>query len=380
MKVSGLGRFALGQSVPNREHAVCVSLPTIRDLVGYEEKDNRVRSSIRSGYPRFVQHYRIGELIRFLDLKEGTEGRRRFLFADAQTCKEAGEVFSITDATIEETEEFTSLLIPDGSPNIDFIASFLQHSGSGISSRMAEDILLRAGQLEHRETISQVESPGDTIRNIIAKAHGPEISREDVLLGSSGANVFYSLFRSACEHSRGKGKDLWIRMGWLYLDTIEVMDLLTNEDERVIPLNRLEDFARIEELFKEHGERIAGVVTEFPTNPLCKLATWKKSRNCVPKRMLFSSRTRPWHRQKRQGIRTCRRRRQQLDQIRRVRRRRHDGKFGLSEKVIVGKRIVGTNDWSNLPTLREGPSSNGRTDPTVRQLYRDHQSIVDQNR
>ena len=87
MKVSGLGRFALGQAVPDREHAVCVSLPTVRDLVGYEEKDDRVRSSIRSGYPRFVQHYRIGELIHFLDLKDGTAGRRRFLFADAQTCQ-----------------------------------------------------------------------------------------------------------------------------------------------------------------------------------------------------------------------------------------------------------------------------------------------------
>ena len=283
MKVSGLGRFALGQAVPDREHAVCVSLPTVRDLVGYEEKDNRVRSSIRSGYPRFVQHCRIGELIRFLDLKEGAEGRQRFLFADAQTCKEAIEVFSVSDATIEEAEEFTSLLIPDGSKDIDSIAAFLQHSGSGISSRRAEDFLMDTGQLGHRETISQAENPGDAIRSIIAKAHGPEISREDVLLGSSGANVFYSLFRTACEHSRAKGKDLWIRMGWLYLDTIEVMDLLTNEDERVIPLNQLEDFARIDDLFEEHGERIAGVVTEFPTNPLLQACDLEKVRELCSK-------------------------------------------------------------------------------------------------
>ena len=283
MKVSGLGRFALGQAVPDREHAVCVSLPTVRDLVGYEEKDDRVRSSIRSGYPRFVQHYRIGELIRFLDLKDGTAGRRRFLFADTQTCQEAIEVFSVNDATIEETEEFTSLLVPEGSKDIESVASFLQHSGSGISSRRAEDFLLRAGQLEHRETISQAENPGDAIRSIIAKAHGPEISREDVLLGSSGANVFYSLFRTACEHSRAKGKDLWIRMGWLYLDTIEVMDLLTNENEKVIALNQLEDFARIDEVFEEHGERIAGVVTEFPTNPLLQACDLEKVKELCDK-------------------------------------------------------------------------------------------------
>ena len=283
MKVSGLGRFALGQAVPNREHAVCVSLPTVRDLVGYEEKDNRVRSLMRSGYPRFVQHYRISELIRFLDLKEGTEGRQRFLFADIRTCREAIEVLSDSDATIVEAEEFTSLLVPDGSKRIDSIAAFLQHSGSGISSRQAEDFLMDAGQLEHRETISQAEKPGDQIRSIIAKAHGPEISSEDVLLGSSGANVFYSLFRTACEHSRTKGKDLWIRMGWLYLDTIEVMNLLTNEDERVIPLNQLEDFARIDELFEEYGERIAGVVTEFPTNPLLQACDLEKVRELCSK-------------------------------------------------------------------------------------------------
>ena len=39
MKVSGLGHFALGQSVPSKRHAVCVSLPTVEDLIGYEEKN-----------------------------------------------------------------------------------------------------------------------------------------------------------------------------------------------------------------------------------------------------------------------------------------------------------------------------------------------------
>jgi cystathionine gamma-synthase len=135
---------------------------------------------------------------------------------------------------------------------------------------------MAAGQLEDREEIPPSASPGDTIRSIIAKAHGPEISKEDVLLGSSGANVFYSLFRTACERSRTKGKDLWIRMGWLYLDTIEVMDLLTNEEEEVISLNRLEDFDQLDGLFKKHGERIAGVVTEFPTNPLLQACDLEK--------------------------------------------------------------------------------------------------------
>ena len=283
MKFSGLGRFALGQAVPDRDHAVCVSLPTFRDLIGYEEKDNRVQSSVRTGYPRFVQHHRIGETIRFLDLKEGTAGRRRFLFSNAQPCRQAVEIHSVAEARIEESEDFTSLLLPAESPDVDSIASFLQHSGSGISSRKAEDFLLKAGEINEREEISQHKNPEDKIATVIAKAHGPEISKEDVLLGSSGANVFYSLFQTACENSRAKGKDLWIRLGWLYLDTIEVMDLLTNENEQVIPLNRLEDFERIEELFKEHGEKIAGIVTEFPTNPLLQACNLEKIRDLCSK-------------------------------------------------------------------------------------------------
>ena len=56
MKTSGLGKFALGQAVHNRDHAVCVSLPLVSDLVGYEEKKPETLQAMSSGYPRFVQH------------------------------------------------------------------------------------------------------------------------------------------------------------------------------------------------------------------------------------------------------------------------------------------------------------------------------------
>ena len=64
MRTSGLGKFALGQAVPNRDHAVCVSLPTVQDLIGYEEKKPETVSAINSGYPRFVQHRLIKQVIK----------------------------------------------------------------------------------------------------------------------------------------------------------------------------------------------------------------------------------------------------------------------------------------------------------------------------
>ena len=48
----------------------------------------------------------------------------------------------------------------------------------------------------------------------------------------------------------------------------EAMQLVVQEDEEIIALNKLEDFDKLISLFKDYGGTIAGVVTEFPTNPL----------------------------------------------------------------------------------------------------------------
>ena len=39
-------------------------------------------------------------------------------------------------------------------------------------------------------------------------------------------------------------------------------------DESVIAFNKLDEFNKIEEIFRTQGDQIAGIVTEFPTNPL----------------------------------------------------------------------------------------------------------------
>ena len=288
MKASGLGRFALGQPMPNRDHAVCVSLPTYRDLIGYEEKDPAVYDSMHSGYPRFVRHHLISKLIRFLDSSEPEKQWDRFLFSDHQSCREAITHYAINKYKIMEHGGFTSLQVVRGSEDADSIGAFLQHTGCGISSRQAENHLFEIGELEKRETLSQNEDPALKIKRVIARAHGPQVSENDVLLGSSGANAFYSFFRTACEDSRAKGKSVWIRLGWLYLDTIEVMNLLAGDEEHIIALDHLDDFGKLGEIFEEHGEKIAGVVTEFPTNPLLHACELEKVKDlCIKAKALL---------------------------------------------------------------------------------------------
>src|SRR5215213_7861111 len=46
----------LGQRIPASPHAVSCSLPRMRDVRGYEEKDPETVRQLTSGYPRFVVH------------------------------------------------------------------------------------------------------------------------------------------------------------------------------------------------------------------------------------------------------------------------------------------------------------------------------------
>ena len=122
--------------------------------------------------------------------------------------------------------------------------------------------------LEGREVSPEVSHPDILIRETISRAHGPEVSPDDLLLASSGANAFHALFKAASKQAKAKNKTVWIRWGWLYLDTIEVMNLYGKESGEVIEVNQVGDTAQLASLFQQYGDQIAGVVTEFPTNPL----------------------------------------------------------------------------------------------------------------
>jgi cystathionine gamma-synthase len=266
VKTSGLGRFSLGQPFPARPHAVCVNLPTFADIVGYEEKNPATLAAMPTGYPRFVRHQMIQAMIDHLSDQSGQD-RQGYLFARHEDCLDVINRYGIIPSLIREEEDWTFLQLPDSPPENAQVAAYFQNTGCGISSRLAEDYLWEHGLLENREILSEQNRAEQTIKETIAQAHGPTVSAKDLLLASSGANAFHSLFKTAVEQAKGKGKTIWIRWGWLYLDTIEVMNLYGGEGD-VIELNEVGDSAQLHSLFDTYGEKIAGVVTEFPTNPL----------------------------------------------------------------------------------------------------------------
>ena len=58
-----VGSMPLGAPLPTDEHACSVSLPTWQAVVGYEEGDPAVTTAMKCGYPRFVYHPTVLQLM-----------------------------------------------------------------------------------------------------------------------------------------------------------------------------------------------------------------------------------------------------------------------------------------------------------------------------
>lgn len=84
---------AVGQPVPNTEHAVSVSLPSWKATVGYEKGEDWVISKMKTGYPRFFIHLTIQELQKEILSLYGRAGENVMLFPSLATAKRCQKFF-----------------------------------------------------------------------------------------------------------------------------------------------------------------------------------------------------------------------------------------------------------------------------------------------
>ena len=81
--MSAFAPLPLGQRIPASLHAVSCSLPTMRDVRGYEEKDPAVTRHMTSGYPRFVVHPLLSQLAANFARPPGLAGHPLWLVSSA---------------------------------------------------------------------------------------------------------------------------------------------------------------------------------------------------------------------------------------------------------------------------------------------------------
>ena len=281
----------LGRRIPDRLHAVSVSLPTMRDLIGYEEKDPAVTRHIGSGYPRFVLHPRLRQLTEHLTRQHGLAGRTLWLTTSERSAAEltahlASSAHSHGTAITPFATTPSSGSVRPGSPlagplglhgashpeNPELAGeakSFLQHTGMFLGSRQAEDILVQLGVLPAAEPEPLFVGDASAEIKRVLRCALPATGDADLFHACSGMNAIYTTFRAVTELQAARDRTIWVQLGWLYRDTISLLKRFTPDPAcDYVHLYGVSDQAALERLFAEHGGRIAGIFAETPTNPL----------------------------------------------------------------------------------------------------------------
>jgi cystathionine gamma-synthase len=266
--MASLVPIPLGQRIPSSLHAVSCSLPTMRAVRGYEEKDPEITRHLTSGYPRFVVHPLLHELAGHLAAAQGLAGQTLWLTSSPRTAQ----------ALADQLKDVAGLTLLDPAvPGVAHPADanvagrakvFLQNVGGFMSSRCAEDHLVRLG---HRTAAApEPLYYGDPLAEIhrVLRPVFPACGPADLHLTPCGMSAIHAVFQAAAAQQAARGRTIWVQLGWLYLDSIAILKRFTATPQDYVHLPDVFDHAALERLFAAHGSRIAGILTELPTNPL----------------------------------------------------------------------------------------------------------------
>jgi cystathionine gamma-synthase len=237
----------------------------MRAVRGYEERDPAILRELQAGYPRFVVH----PFARELAAHYVAGGRTLWLTSSARMARElVRQLGTASGAAPFARDGLHGVSHPESAEVFPQAKAYLQHLGGFLSSREAEDHLVRLGlrAAAHPEETWSGDAAA-AVRGQLRAAFGGA-GEEDILLANSGANAIYAAFRAVDAVQTPRGRTRWVQLGWLYLDTIAVLKKFTAGPGDYVHLPGVFDHAALERLFAGQGSRLAGLVTEIPTNPL----------------------------------------------------------------------------------------------------------------
>ncbi len=240
----------------------------MRAVRGYEEKDPEITRHMTSGYPRFVVHPFLQQLASHLVIQHGLAGHALWLVTSPRMADRlathlgAAHVVRIQDGSVHGIAHLDS-------PELKARAKvFLQNTGGFLSSRAAEDELVRRGLLANAEpeTLFSGDAKAEVNRHLEEAFPGVPPGHRQI--ASCGTNAVDTALCAISELQLSRGRTIWVQLGWLYLDTIALLKKCAARPEDYVALVDVFDTASLERLFAEKGNRIAGVIAEVPTNPL----------------------------------------------------------------------------------------------------------------
>lgn len=279
-----LKQFSLGDSVGCSPHSVVSSLPTLADVRAYEEKEARVLDIMHVGYPRFMEHRFVVRLKNFYLERAGLKAEEAVLIRGAKALEGLLGTFSAAYASLEAETEGALFLVwavsgtPEDSKNL---KKYVQHTGIGVSSREAEDLLVRHGLLAKTEVFKEAAFEGAAATLIQEKLADLSGAATDAIWHcAAGMNAFYAAFRSIQSYQQERGRHRWIQLGWLYVDSGSILEKFLSEDDRLDCCYKVNNTEAVIAAIQACGDDLAAVVVECPSNPLiesCDLAAISKA-------------------------------------------------------------------------------------------------------
>lgn len=261
-----LRHTAVGRPVPGSLHSVSVSIPDVAAVIGYESGDAATRSRISWGYPRFRTHPYVTRVAGLLAQDGIGPANGLLLTRSARAAGAAATYAGLTPEAVFERSGLHGVRLPTDGPSAARARAYVQHTGSHLSSREAEDILLDAGLIENRQAEAAVEeAPAEAVRAVLAQAYGVR-DAADVSLHNSGMNAVAAALAAVSAIQRENGRRRWLQLGWIFFDTMRLLEKRVIDVEHTTVPDPF-DLSEIARVADAHAGELAGIIAEVPSNP-----------------------------------------------------------------------------------------------------------------
>lgn len=281
MNKSTFEAIPCGQTLPpNNIHAVSVSMPSLQDIIDYEEQTPQILEKIKSAYPRFVLHPYLKLLAQFIQKKYAISDSYEVVLLSSQNAVNIVSNKYFIHNKIEIDEPFGVILVLRHTSQLQKVLTFIQHVGCNLSSRFAQDYLYKENIINtlHKEELEDKNSAYNTILQTLGKAYKQPC--KNICLAPSGMNAIFSIIRGLKAIQKCNNRTILVQFGWLYLDTMNIVE--HHYDETKI-FSNISNINLLEEYLEDNGFKVSAIITEVPTNPLLQCVDLPRLKNLCDK-------------------------------------------------------------------------------------------------
>jgi cystathionine gamma-synthase len=246
---------------------VSVSIPDIAAVTGFESGDAATLRRIPRGYPRFRTHPYVSQVIDLISPEVTRPADAGIILTrSARAARAASAYAGLPVEAVFEYEGLNGVRLPAAGGLVARVRAYVQHTGGHLSSREAEDVLLNAGLIDHRQVETAVDDDAaETVTATLADAYGVRDMR-DVSLHNSGMNAVAAAIAAISEIQQENGRRGWLQLGWIFFDTMSLLEKQVIDGDHVTIADPF-DLAAVERAVTTRTAGFAGIIAEIPSNP-----------------------------------------------------------------------------------------------------------------